>query len=86
MKTQTISDQNVPMLRDIQVSFILNGGMVVIVQVEIHSAFTGFYEMADLSKFSPSALQRLERICANWFNGHCFPQEKEFCNDDLTIA
>jgi len=86
MKTHTISDTNVPMLRDIQVSFVLQGGLVVIVQVEIHSQFTGFYEMADLSRFSPSALQRLERICADWFNGHCFPQELEFNNDDNEIA
>lgn len=84
MKTHTISDTNVPMLRDIQVSFILQGGLVVIVQVEIHSQFTGFYEMADLSRFSPSALKRLEAICANWLNGQCF--RREFNNDDLTIA
>lgn len=83
MKTHTISDNEVQMLRDIQVSFVLNGGMVVIVQVEIYSDFTGFYEMADLAKFSESAKERLERICADWFNSYCFPRDREFNNDDV---
>lgn len=84
MKTYIISDENVKMLRDIQVAFTLVDGLVVILQIEIHSDFTGFYEFADLNKFSPSAKERLEAICANWFNGQS--NAKDFNSDDLTIA
>lgn len=83
-RVYTISDENIRMLRDIQVSFQLNGGLVEIVQLETHSAFTGDYQILDIAKFSPSNLARLEELCACWINGQCF--SKDFNNDDLTIA
>lgn len=84
MKTYIISNREVRMLRDIQVAFHLEHGLVVVDQIEILADFTGDYERADLNKFSANDKDRIEEICANWFNAQ--PRRDHFNNDDLTIA
>lgn len=82
-KTQIISEDNVKSLKDIQVAFKLRGGLVEIEQIESYSPFTGFYETLDLEVFSPSALARIEQICAEWYNANVVPDYNEYSQDDL---
>lgn len=84
-QTYTISENEVRMLREIQVSFHIEDGNAVIEQIEIHQGFTGFYETADLEKFSESGKERLREICANWLDKQCFSKD-EFNNDDPGAA
>lgn len=80
-KTYIISSDDIGTLQDLQVAFKVDQFQTVeIEQVEIHCKYTGFFETADLSRFSKLALRNVEQICADWYNRQSF--SKNFENDD----
>lgn len=83
-KTFMISDREIDTIPNLQVSFHLSRSIVVIEQIELYCDFSGFFQVVDLSKYSPSAKTRLEQICADYYNNVIVPELcfKEFDNDD----
>ena len=85
MKIFYLSSEEVPSLCDVQVWFHLDGGLVKVDQVNIDCEFTGIDEVLDHTKLGESAIAKIEKICADWYNANSC-KFKEYNNDDKEIA